>query len=114
MSFFSTKEFINKIEHYNYQGDMIAFNNHFDQIHRRLQVSPQYYNHNSIILLTNMFSNNDILQNLLGIREIIADSKTVKGKILKDFLDQSYFRDYKFYYWENIKKARKELFSIEK
>ena len=110
--FFSTKEFIKKIEHYNYQGDMIAFNDHFAQIYRRLKVSPQYYNHNSITLLTNMFSNDNILQNLLGIREIIADFKTVKGKILNDFLDQSYFKEYKFYYWEKIKEARKELFSI--
>lgn len=109
--FFLTEEFIMKIQHYHYQGDMIAFNNNFRQIHRMLKVSPQYYNYISINLLTNIFSDSDVLKILLDIRELIEYSKTIEGKILIDFLDQSYIRDYRHNYWVNIKDIRKNLFS---
>ncbi len=84
-----------KIEHYYYQGDMTAFINTFAQFHKILKVSPEYYNYKSISLLTDMFSNKDILESLLEIRELIANLKIVEGELLNQFLNQSYIRDYK-------------------
>lgn len=109
-NFFSTNEFINKINHFNYQGDMMAFSNNFEQFHEKLKVTPQYYNYNSIKLLVDLFMNENIQKLLIEIREIINFNKTLNGKVLTDFLDNSFFRNYKLDNWIEIKKSRKDLF----
>ncbi|HCD9236613.1 TPA: hypothetical protein NEG48_003651 [Elizabethkingia anophelis] len=109
-SFFLTKEFIAKIQHYQYQGDMINFSNRFNQFHKMLKVLPEYYNYISMSLLTQIFSNSTVLKSLLEVRELIECYKTVEGRSLTDFLDDTYIREFRCNDWKNIKYIRKELF----
>lgn len=107
---FSTQNFIEKISHFHYQGDMIALNNKFTLLRKNLQVLPQYYNFISIYLLTDFLSRKEVLQVLLEVRNLIDQNKTVDGTHLRNYLDKSYIANYKTTIWPKVKENRKNLF----
>lgn len=108
--YFYTDAFPLKVQHYNYQGDMIAFNNFFYHLVPMLKVSPAQYNYESIKFLTGLFSSPEIVKALIGVRDLIEDSQTVPGIHLNNFLDLTYFGDWKKNLWKSFKENRKKLF----
>lgn len=110
--YFSTQHFIEKISHFHYQGDIIAFDNKFILLRKNLQVMPQYYNHISIYFLTDFLSRKEVLKVLLEIRNLIDQAKTVSGSYLLTHLDQSYLAIYKATIWPKVKENRKNLFAL--
>lgn len=108
--YFGTHDFLSKIGHFHYQGDIIAYNHSFNRLIRSLQVSPQYYNAISIYFLTDFFSRKEVLPILLAIKDLIDQSKTVYAIELNNFLDQSYIGTYKTTTWPKVKDDRQNLF----
>lgn len=109
---FSTQDFIKKISHFHYQGDMIAFNEKFFFFLKNLRASPQEYNFFSLYFLTDFFSRKEVLKVLLEIRHLIDQAKTVSGSDLLTHLDQSYLATYKETIWPKVKENRKKLFAL--
>lgn len=105
-----SEHFPAKIEHFHYQGDMIAYDLHFSLFQRMLKVEPAHYNFISIYFLTEFFSRAEILPVLLAVRDLIEKSKTVSGYELNTFLDQSYLGNWKATIWQKVKDDRKILF----
>lgn len=108
--YFFTEKFPEKIQHFNYQGDMIAFNNHFHKLREKLRFPPSHYNYLSIKLLIELFSNTNVLRILIEVRDLVEGYKTIDGRTLVDYLDFSYLRNWKISNWQKIKDARKDLF----
>lgn len=108
--YFGSRDFFSKIGQFYYQGDMISFNTIFSKFQNELQVSPRYYNYISISLLTNMLSDMYVIKVLLDLRKFIWKYKTIDGKFLYDFLNNTYLREFSNNYWLEIKEIRKKLF----
>gem|GEM_PF-2198055 len=105
----SIQDFPEKISHYHYQGDIIAFDNKFILLRKNLQLMPQYYNHISIYFLTVFLSRKEVLKVILEIRNLINKAKTVSGSDLLTHLDQSYLATYKATIWPKVKENRKNF-----
>ncbi|MFC3157185.1 hypothetical protein SAMN05443633_11228 [Chryseobacterium arachidis] len=110
--YFLSEEFFLKINQFYYQGDMISFSSTFDRLIGVLQVAPQHYNLISIQLLVNIFSNRELLEVLLALREFIDRSKTIDGEALTKFLNDSYLSEYKRNVWPDVKEMRRKLFVL--
>jgi len=108
--YFYSDAFPLKIGHFHYQGDMIAFHNKFMKLNRLLKVTPQYYNFISIQLVTNLFSDKEVLKVLISVRNLILEYKILTGQVLKNYLEATYLSEWKKNHWEKIKEDRKRLF----
>ncbi|MBW8522151.1 hypothetical protein K0U91_06680 [Chryseobacterium chendengshani] len=89
-NFFYSPEFSRKIQHHNYQGDMIIHSNFFNQIEDQVKIPRSEYNYLSLKLLLTIFSDEKIQEDLINLRNLLEKSKTLEGKTLRSYLDGSY------------------------
>ncbi|WP_262150740.1 hypothetical protein [Chryseobacterium foetidum] len=108
--YFLTEDFSNKISHIHYYGDIMAHTRFQKPLLDWLQIPITVYNQISVMLLANLFSNDQILPSLLHVRNQLEEQKTILGNSLTSFLDQTALAEYKKSSWQDVKEIRKRLF----